>query len=321
MQANHMNIFGDKVDYTKYKDDIKDSTPVENVKGCYFGISKDVEILNRKGVMPRIKKSKGTSPKPDFYDLDILDDLPMDNKRVTVYHDMLNQYMATNVINNASAYLHFGACVIKFINIPKWVNYNSFLESIINVLRKTGRNSTILKCEGENDCILVQSKTFTGNIKDTLVEYVRNFIFKSKEASDYTNVTINLQNIVNTFDKDDFRSVAGDCVDRCNDTDKLVRRLESTKSDILALFKCGDSVGIDETLADTIINYAKTFFNDNLQDFTLLECLNYIDSKLPKSAKAKMALKTGNSMLYAITYIDRMLDSIEDFQLWGDKAC
>lgn len=316
-----MDIFGDTINYTKYRDDVKATKQINSVNGCHFGISKDVEILNNKGVMPRLRKLKGTSPKPDFYDLEILDNLPMDNKKVVVYHDMLNQYLATNVINTASSYLHFGACVIKFIDVPKWVNFNSFLESVVNVLRKTGRNSTVLTCEGDLDCVLVQSKTFTGNLRDSVVEYIHNFIFKSKEISDYTNVTVNLQNIADTFDKNIFSEVAGDCVDRCTCTEKLVRKIESTKTDVLALFKCGDVVSIDEALITAIVGYVKTLFEEDLTGCTLVECIDFIDSHLPKSAKATLAFKTGNTLLYAITYLDRMLDYIEDFQIWGDKAC
>lgn len=322
--TSRMNIFGEDIDYTKYKDDIKETKNVQNLKGCHFKLSEDIDIHEKRFEPPRVKsifRAKQNAPKAEFYDLKALDGLPMQGEKVSVYHNMMNQYIATSTLNNISPYIKFGACVIKFEDIPNWVNYKSLLDSLMDILRKTGRNSTILKCEGENDCILVQSKSFTSSIKDSVVEYVRSFIFTSKQASDYANVTINLENLVNGLDIEEFKSKVGGCVSRFSDTEKLVRKLESVKDDIVAFIRCGNSVGVEESLCSAIIAFARVFYNYDLSECSLQECLGFLNQNLPKSKKLDMAIKTGKIAIMAIIYIDKMLDAIEDFQVWGKEAC
>lgn len=319
MVTKPMDIFGERIDYTEYKEDIAESENLQGVKGCHFSLSDDLEILDRKGVMPRIKKAKRTYPKPEFYDLPMLEGLPIKNDNVNVYHDMRNQCLATNVINNITSYLKFGACVVKFSNTPKWINYSAFLDAMVDILRKTGRNSTILSVQGEQDCVLVQSKSYVTSIKNSIVDYVRNFIFRSKESSDYVNVTVNLEQVMDFLNQADFKEVAQRCTERHVETDRLSMKLESLKKDILSFTSLKDAVGVEKTLLDAIVIYAYLFYNDDLEGISLVEGIAYLDSKLGPSLVCTTAYKTGKVIIYALVYIEKMLDSVENFQIWGTK--
>ena len=317
-----MNIFDERVDYTKYKDDIKDT---EYVEGCHFGFDENLEVYDKKPFeIPRVKnvfRELKNTPKPEFYDLGVLEGLPMKGENVKVYHHMMNQFIATNALNSITNYLKFGACVIKFRSIPSWLNYDAFLDSLSDMLRKIGRKSVILKCEGENDCVLVQSKSFTDNIVSNVIERVRTFIFTAKNLSDYANVTVNLNELVSKVDPKEFREKVQGCVGRYSDTDKLVSRLETAKKDVFALAMSGDSVSTEDALCSAIILFARVLFNEDISDFTLTQCLSYLNQKLPKNKKIDLLIRTGKFIVYAIVCVDRMLDMIEDFQTWGNKAC
>ena len=317
--VRRMNVFGDdEYDLTGSVETLGVNThKASNIGINVFNVDDTIEVMDNKLPhfdMPKLKSKR--TPNPDFYDLDIMSDLPISTANCDVYHDLFSKHMAIGVVNSAKDYLKFGACVVRCTNIPKGVNYDVLLEHSVNLFRSLGRNTTIIK-EGNSRCLFVQSKSAARNVVGGVIQYIKEFILSSVETKDYANVIVNVGNILESFDPEVFNKIAGDCSDRCDKTERVYLKLTSLKKDLFAYAKTNDGVGIESVLIDATILYAYSVCGDELDNPTFTECVAYLNANLPKCVINNDLYRKGVVAIVVAAYLERMLKSIKSFQLEG----